>query len=248
MENRETFSVKSDQYARHRPTYPQELFDYLSKQVVVHKRAWDCATGNGQAAVFCADYFDHVIASDISEQQIRHAMRHPKISYCVAAAENTPFANDSFDMILVAQAVHWFDRSRFYSECLRLLKPKGILAIVGYGFFEIEPDIDAVIATHLLTLLDPYWAEGNRMIMAGYKDLSLPVDELHEIPQFSIQLRWTMSQLLAYLSTWSAVKRFIAARGDDPVARLREHLLPLWQSAEEEKLVQMPLFVRVGRV
>jgi ubiquinone/menaquinone biosynthesis C-methylase UbiE len=247
LDNIDTFSNQSDHYARHRPTYPRELFAYLSDLTTQHERAWDCATGNGQAAVQMAAFFEQIDATDISEEQIRHASPHPRVTYRVCPAEHTPFPARSFDLIVVAQAYHWFDQERFQAESLRVLKPGGVLAVFGYGFCQIDPEIDAIVDRTLLAPIDPFWAEGNRLIMAGYRTLSLPVDEIPDPPTFAIRLQWTMDRFLAYLRTWSAVKLYKAEFGRDPVERLADELSPIWATPEDAKLVTMPLALRVGR-
>jgi len=117
------FSEKSDLYAQARPQYPQALFDFLSSCVVHHGSVWDCATGNGQAAVGLAKLFVHVQATDMSEQQIAHALTAENITYSVQSAERTNFADQQFDLITVAQALHWFDFEKFWPEVLRVLNP-----------------------------------------------------------------------------------------------------------------------------
>src|SRR6185503_1839669 len=109
LNNIQTFSQSSAQYAKHRPQYPPELFAFLSELCQSHESAWDCATGNGQAAVSCAKYFSQVQATDISAEQIQNGQPHPRVGYSVSPAEQTPFENESFDLVVVATAVHWFD-------------------------------------------------------------------------------------------------------------------------------------------
>ena len=58
------FSVQSKQYALARPKYPEELFAFISSLCNGHNTAWDCATGNGQAAISIANYFETVFATD----------------------------------------------------------------------------------------------------------------------------------------------------------------------------------------
>ena len=246
MNNIQTFSQASDQYAKHRPQYPEELFAYFNEVCAGHDSAWDCATGNGQAAVSCAKYFSHVEATDISAEQIQHCIVHPKVYYSVCPAEHTPFVDGSFNLVTVATAVHWFDQAKFFQEVDRVLKPKGILAIWSYGFFAIEPEIDQAIAKELLEPIDQFWASGNRQVMNGYRDLSLPFEEIHT-PGFSMKVEWTLKQLSAYLRTWSAVKRYSAELGIDPVERLEEELKTIWREPEKIKLAHMPLFLRASR-
>ena len=52
------FSKHSEQYAQHRPHYPDEIYAYLASIAPGHSLAWDCGTGNGQAAIGLAKYFD----------------------------------------------------------------------------------------------------------------------------------------------------------------------------------------------
>lgn len=247
MNNVQTFSSGSEQYAKHRPQYPQELFSYLNEICEAHDRAWDCATGNGQAAVSCAQYFSQVEATDISAEQIQHSIVHPKVHYSVTSAEQTSFDDHSFDLIVVAQAVHWFDQEKFFQEAGRVLKPKGVLAVWAYGFLETESRINDIIAKVLLEPIDRFWADGNRQIMTGYRDLALPFDEVRDPPTFTMQIEWTLDQLLAYLRTWSAVKRHIAELGNDPVAQLEMELKTVWLEPNQTKVIKMPLFFKASK-
>ena len=247
MNNSRTFSVGSDLYARHRPSYPPELFSYLSEISPGHSAVWDCATGNGQAALACAGWFARVEATDISLEQIRHSFSHPKIHYSVCSAEGAPFANQTFDLITVALALHWFDQQKFFQEAGRVLKPGGILAVFGYGLFEISPALDTIIQNSLYAQIDRFWARGNRLLMSGYRDLAMPFQELGTPQSFTMQLEWHLGQLLDYLRTWSAVKLYAAELGVDPVAQLESKLAPLWKDPEIARPVKMPLFLRVSR-
>jgi ubiquinone/menaquinone biosynthesis C-methylase UbiE len=247
MNNAQTFSKASDQYAKHRPQYPEELFSYLSEICARHDSAWDCATGNGQAAVSCAKYFSHVEATDISAEQIEHGIPHPKVHYSICPAEHTPFADQSFDLITVATAVHWFDPEQFHREVERVLKPGGVLAVWTYGYFQIEPEIDQVIRRELLDPIDPFWASANRQVLNGYRDLLLPLDEIRDLPAFVLKIEWDLGQLLAYARTWSAVKRYSAELGTDPLDGLETKMKTVWDEPDKIRTVHMPLFLRASR-
>ncbi len=88
MTFKDHFSKQAADYAKFRPRYPRELFEYLSSVAPSRALAWDCATGNGQAAVELAEVFDRVIATDASEEQIANAQSHKIVEYRVAPAEN----------------------------------------------------------------------------------------------------------------------------------------------------------------
>lgn len=247
MKNAQTFSLRPDQYAASRPQYPRELFSFLAAAAKEHARAWDCATGNGQAAVSYAARFSQVQATDISLEQLRHAGAHPKIHYSACAAERTPFANHAFDLIGVAQAIHWFDQPRFFQETERLLKPGGILAVWGYSHMFITPEVDALIAENLDALIGPFWASGNRQLMDGYPDLRLPFDPIEPPRDLAIQIAWNLPQLLDYIRTWSAVKRYAAQFGSDPVDALETKLQTAWQNPDQARLIRIPLILKTSR-
>ncbi len=247
MDNAKSFSHGSADYARHRPRYPEALFAFLSDTCHRHERAWDCATGNGQAAVAATRYFDRVAATDFSLEQVRHGQAHPRVAYSVAPAEHVPFGEAVFDLVMVAQAIHWFDLPAFFGEVERVLRPGGLLAAWTYNFPEITPQIDAILRRELYTPIDPFWAAGNRMVINRYRDLHLPYEHIPAPEDLSIRVEWTLPQFLAYLRTWSAVKRYIAEKGRDPVARLESALAPMWGPLEQPRPVHMRLFIKTAR-
>src|SRR5437764_15362575 len=119
------FSVVASRYADFRPRYPAALFDYLALLAPRNLLVWDCACGNGQAALDLAHRFDRVVATDASQEQIASATPHPNVEFRVALAEQSGLPNESVGLIVVAQALHWFDLERFYSEARRVLSPGG---------------------------------------------------------------------------------------------------------------------------
>jgi len=64
------FNEKPGLYAQARPQYPAELFSFIKTLVPNANTVWDCATGNGQAAVGLSKVFGNVFATDISDEQI----------------------------------------------------------------------------------------------------------------------------------------------------------------------------------
>src|SRR5262245_28736735 len=144
--SKDLFSTQASSYAKYRPSYPPELFEYLASLCAERRAAWDCATGNGQAALALAPYFEKVWATDLSAKQIDSAAAHSKVEYSVASAEAAPFPDRFFDLITVAQAYHWFDFEGFAREVRRVAKPRGLVAVWGYGLAICEdPRIDALV-------------------------------------------------------------------------------------------------------
>jgi 2-polyprenyl-3-methyl-5-hydroxy-6-metoxy-1,4-benzoquinol methylase len=107
------FSGQASDYARHRPRYPESLIRFVASQAPRKGRAWDCATGSGQCAVALAEYFENVIATDLSSSQLAHAEKHPRVTYRAATAEDSGVETSSVDAVTAAQAFHWFDFEKF---------------------------------------------------------------------------------------------------------------------------------------
>src|SRR6266498_4916115 len=110
------FSKHSQLYAQHRPQYPEEIYAYLASIAPGNSLAWDCGTGNGQAAIGLAKYFDKVYATDASAEQILRAYPYAKVDYSVEPAEHVSLGASSTDLVTVAVAIHWFNFDEFYRE------------------------------------------------------------------------------------------------------------------------------------
>lgn len=241
------FSGHAPDYRSHRPTYPPELFAYLASVSIGRTLAWDCGTGNGQAAVVLADHFDRVFATDPSAEQIANAEPHPKIEYAVAPAEACPLTDISADLITVAQAIHWFDFDRFYAEVRRVLRPGGVIAAWGYAFHRVNQAVDAVLEKLESEFVSPYWPPERAYPEARYTTLPFPFADV-PAPLFTMNMSWTLADTLGYLNTWSATKRFIKAHGFNPVERLTPEFAVAWGNPNEPRAVTWDLFLKVGRV
>ena len=245
MNFKDHFSKQAAGYAKFRPQYPQKLFDYLGCIAPSRQLAWDCGTGNGQAAVGLASVFDRVIATDASEKQIANALPHDRVEYRVAPAENSGNGSETIDLIVVAQALHWFDLDRFYGVARRILKSDGILAASAYNLLHIEKAIDEIVNRYYHEVVGPFWPPERRLI-EQFADLPFPFREI-EAPKFEMTAHWDLDHLLGYLRTWSSTQRFIAASGIDPVEQINDDLSSVWGEAGQKRSITWPLTIRIGR-
>ena len=245
MKFRDYFSERSDYYKSYRPTYPDQLFQYLAQLAPTTECAWDCATGSGQAALKLASHFDRVLATDASREQINQATPHAKIEYSIAAETNAGISDETVDLITVAQALHWFDTAAFFSEAQRVLKPGGILAVWTYNLLRVSPAIDPIIHDFYRHTLNNYWPAERQLVEEGYRSITLPFTEI-EPESFQMQHDWNLSQLIGYLGTWSAVKRYESATGNDPLHDLAEPLQQAWGEPGAVKKTNWPLSLRIG--
>lgn len=240
------FSQRARLYATYRPHYPQELFAYLADRSGDRHRAWDCGTGNGQAAVGLRAHFEQVVASDASRRQIAHRLLHDRVRYLVALAEAAALADSSVDLATAAQALHWFDREGFYREVGRVVRRGGIVAVWGYALCAIAPAVDAIVRRFATETVGPYWLPGRRWVNEGYRTLPFPFPEL-TAPSFTMRAEWTLAQFLGYVTSWSAVQRCHARVGADPVPALAAELAPVWGGADA-RTITWPVSLRLGRI
>lgn len=240
------FSGHATDYARYRPDYPDALFEWLARISPARRLAWDCATGNGQAAAALALRFGKVVATDASALQVRQAIPAPGVLYLVAAAEAAPIASASVDLVTVAQALHWFDRPRFWAEAERALAPSGAIAVWYYDLLHVTPEVDAVVRRLYSDIVGPYWPPERALVEAGYGGLEFPFDEI-AAPLFQMEKRWSLADLTGYLGTWSATRRYIEARREDPLRHIEGSLAAAWGDPASERPALWDLHLRVGR-
>jgi len=244
IEFKDYFSQSSDAYHSYRPGYPDDLFSYLSSITNSNELAWDCATGSGQSALALSNHFSEVIGTDASKNQIENAKSKDGVTYKVEAAEKTSLKNNSVDLITVAQALHWFDIDAFSAEVLRVLKSQGVLAVWTYGLLNINPQINNIINHLYGSMLDQYWPPERKIVEQGYKNIQFPLQKI-EAPLFQMETNWDLSQLIGYLCTWSAVKKYEADKGVNPVEEKHEKIAGLWGDPQQKLLVQWPLTLKL---
>ncbi|KPK55786.1 MAG: SAM-dependent methyltransferase [Thiotrichales bacterium SG8_50] len=239
------FSEQAADYASYRPHYPASLFTWLADICPQRRRVWDCATGSGQAAAALKTNFAQVIATDASHAQLIQAQPQTGINYVCARAEQIPLASGSLDLITVAQAIHWFDRPRFYDEVHRLLVPNGMLALWCYGLFQITPAVDSLIQDYYQHTVGEYWPPERHHVEQGYDSIDFPYVEL-TTPEFNMQAEWNLQRVMGYLATWSATRHYIKATGKDPLPALAQYLTDTWGDPQQARVIQWPLHLKVG--
>jgi len=212
-------------------------------QCIEHELAWDCATGNGQAARSLTPFFDNVVATDASDQQIASAEPHPKIEFRVVPAESSGIGTDSVGLITVAQALHWFDIERFFDQACRVLKPGGVLAVWAYERCQVGPECNEVIEK-IFAEVESCWPPERDIVEGHYRDVTMPMPEI-AVDSFEMQLEWTADEMLSYMRTWSATQRYMQAKGSDPVALFERELSQKW--ADKKRDLRWPLTLKVGR-
>src|SRR5688500_5223465 len=135
---KDNFSGHAETYARFRPAYPEGMINYLCDLANEKKIAWDCGTGNGQTASMLAEHFAAVFATDISSNQLSHAIKKDNITYACESSSSTSLASESVNLITVSQALHWFDVEAFYQEVKRVGGDSSVIAVWAYSLLNTD--------------------------------------------------------------------------------------------------------------
>jgi len=244
MSFKDHFSGHASIYRDARPQYPDALFDWLAQQAPARALAWDAGCGNGQASIALAQRFARVVATDPSAQQIAEAPAHANIDYRVEPAETCSLEGASVDLVCVAQALHWFDATRFHAQVRQVLRPQGVFAAWTYADCRVTPAIDTLKNRVYVDLTGPYWPAERIHVESGYRDLPFPYEPI-EVPAIPMRADWDVERYLAYLRSWSAVQRYMKVTGHDPVTLVKARLRAAWGDAL--RTVQWDFHVRCGR-
>ena len=241
------FSQVADAYAHWRPTYPDALFEAITTIVPAAASVWEPGCGSGQATRGLSDRFAHVHATEPSAAQIeQHWARNGQagnVSLAVESGETTALPERSIDLVAVAQALHWFDRSRFFAECERVLRPGGVLAAWTYQDMVFTGDLEAA-ADSFRSEIAPYWPSERAEVDAGYAGYAWPFPAL-PAPSLWLTAEWILPQLLGYLGSLSATARCRAAGGRDPVETHAAAIAQAWGEPSQVRTMRWPLILHL---
>jgi SAM-dependent methyltransferase len=248
MTFKDHFSGLAAAYADCRPSYPPAVAQALAALSPGRALALDCGCGNGQLSVLLGDVFDRVEATDASAAQIAHAVPHPRVAYRVAPAEESGLPDGCCDLVVAAQAAHWFDLPRYFAEVRRVLRPGGLAALVGYGRLVVGDPAAAAVVDRFYGPdgVGRYWPPERPLVEDGYAAVAFPFAEIPG-PDIAMSADWTRDQLLGYVTTWSALKEARKALAEDPFPAFAEALAAAWPDGDATRTIRWPLRMRLGR-
>ena len=134
----QAFAELAEAYSRARPQYPEALWSALRDRLELHPRpclAVDVGSGTGIATRQLARALPgwRVVGVEPGEAMRAAATsdsRGTAIDFCFGTAEDLPFDTASAGLVMAAQALHWFDHARFYTEAQRVLALGGLIGIM----------------------------------------------------------------------------------------------------------------------
>ena len=155
QENKNLFSGKAENYEAARPAYPNSAIEFILNLAPPRASYADIGAGTGKLTTLFARRGEQIIAvepnQDMREQLLMNVENYPNVQVLETGAEATSIASDSIDIILVAQALHWFDLEKFRAECKRIGK-KDCMIFVLYNQAQDEKNSHRKEATdHFFT-------------------------------------------------------------------------------------------------
>ena len=126
------FTDRTDDYVKYRPSYPKDAIDAILDGLEGRSGsvAADIGAGTGISARLLAERGLSVIAVEPNEGMRDAAEPHPGVVWRDGTAEKTGLEAASVDVVLAAQAFHWFRAEETLREFARILRPGGRLALM----------------------------------------------------------------------------------------------------------------------
>ncbi|KAK9110291.1 hypothetical protein Sjap_018351 [Stephania japonica] len=235
------FDKQAEVYLSVRPKYPSDWFSRLSALTPHHSLAWDAGTGNGQAAMGVAEFYDQVIATDVSEPQISLSMPHPKVKY----VHTPPSMSDDeliamfggegmVDLGTVATAVHCVELQAFYyRQC---------------------PSFLELAMRRFLESTAPYRNPGTSFVRDEYKTLPFPFESVGSLGSEGEPLMLEMKQeasfevCLGVIKSWSLISTAKEKGVDLLNEGVVKELETAWGGTEVIRTLNYNAFMLVGKV
>lgn len=242
------FSSVAARYASYRPHYPPALAGELAALAPQRDLAWDAGCGNGQLSVDLAHPFARVVATDPSRAQLDAvpAGAPANLEFRCERAEASTLAPCSVDLVVAAQAAHWFDWPRFVGQAARVARPGALVALVSYGILDVEGDAGPIVARYYRDDAGPHWPPGRHHVENGYRELAWPWAAV-AAPPLAMTAQWTREELVGYVATWSATATLVRIEGAAKYDALAARLAASWPDGQR-RIVSWPLAIRLARI
>jgi len=174
---KDKFGPQAANYTKYRTAYPDALFALLSKELPDGaQKILDLACGTGKSTEELVKTGCEIVGVDHDELMIEEAKRqaglkHLEIEYRVGSAEHIPFDDQSFDVVTIGTAFHFFQNESALAEIKRVLKSDGLIFIYWtlvtkeipeedeipgalyrkYGWLKIPPELRSI--DHVVNVL-----------------------------------------------------------------------------------------------
>ncbi|KAI1280559.1 putative methyltransferase [Halotydeus destructor] len=218
-------SEQASFYSKCRPNPPKSLIESIISYLPPHnsgqshEMATDIGCGTGQCASLLAPHFGHVFGFDISKEQIAEAIAtngFNNVKFNVSPAESLPLSDSSVSLVTCCQSFHWFDKDAFFTECKRILKPKGVVALITYVRANVFLSDNLAIVDGLHNVLNEIFdhellkkhiAPHLAIVNQGYENVELPFNEVFRLEDEVIVSHVAGEDIVGYVKSWSGYNK-----------------------------------------
>jgi SAM-dependent methyltransferase len=241
-----SFGGSAAAYAAERPGYPAVAVRWALEPVAGRRplRVLDLAAGTGKVTEALLDEgvpADAISAVEPDPEMLAELRRAvPGVRALAGGAEDVPLPDGAVDVVLVGQAMHWFDLDRAFPEMRRVLAPGGVLA----GLWNIDDDREPWVAGLNEVSTSRVSFERRRPRRFPFS-VEFPGVERAEFPHAQPR---TAESLAATIGTHSHVLVLGDAERDALLSRVLTYLRALPETAEGEfDLPMVTLAIRARR-
>ena len=235
-----SFGSAAAEYAEHRPGYPDAAVEWVLRPVRDRRviRVLDLAAGTGRVTEALQRADVDVIAVEPDEQMRAEMLRRVfGVAVLAGTAEDIPLPDERVDVVVVGQALHWFDQRRALPEIARVLKPGGVFA----ALWNVDDHrIEWVVEYSRRSGFPPDERAAQRPPIAEHEAFG-PV----EWADFANSQRRTVDSLVATVATYSATLVLPPPQRAEKLRLLREYLRSRPETASGE--FDLPLVTKVAR-
>ncbi|BAS26859.1 class I SAM-dependent methyltransferase [Limnochorda pilosa] len=202
------YNSEAARYARFRPYFHPMVVERVRKRLELDEpleHALDVGCGTGQSAVALKPIARSITGVDSSRSMLEEALSDECVRYVEAPAEDLPFRDESYELVTVSLALHWFERAKFLFEAARVLKNNGWLVIYDNWFSGVMRENPKFLGWVKEVYLHRYPAPPRDSRPIDAEEAGKYGFRLLEDERYENEVAFTVEELAAYLSTQTNV-------------------------------------------
>jgi len=235
------FAPKSvaERYAKGRPYFHPQVVSRIKAHLSLAEpvaRALDVGCGTGLSTIALKTIACHLVGVDNAAEMIALAPTDPQIEYMFAPAEKMPVDDSDFDLIAISSAFHWINRSAFFTEARRVLRPQGWLVMYDNYFCARMEESRAFQAWGRDHYLTKYPSPPRASVGFSAEDAEQDGFRLIGQEEYQNFVQFSLETLVDYLVTQSNVIAAVEGgkeRIEDVMRWLTENIAPFFAGRAE---------------
>jgi SAM-dependent methyltransferase len=239
------FTDRVSLYQQYRPSYPVAAFDFIAEasQLDANSKVADIGSGTGISAKILLEKGFEVFAvepNDSMRMAAEDDLRlYPKFHSIAASAENTSLDSESIDIVVAAQAFHWFDKSQFKKECFRIGKSSFSIALI-WNDRDISQPFQKAYESFLQEFSIDYNAVNHLNISDETLEAFLAPSEMKKA-SFPYAQKFDLEGLIGRAASSS----YLPGPGHERYGAMKNALITIFQAFEQDGFVIFAYITRV---